>query len=311
MTATLVKTGLSPDYDKPLNRFLNMKTAEVGFSKLSADAYRRDLSDFSVFLEKSNTSPAQADEARLADYLCELNERGLKPSAVARKISALRQYFEFLFLEGERGDNPAKNLRRPKPERILPKPLAESEINALIAAAYDLPAPYNDRAVCMLELAYGSGVRATELVSLPLKAVLSVQDHAFIRGKGEKDRLIPVSSAARKAIQAYLKKRDFFTGGRDNPYLFPSSRTGKHVTRIRFFQLVKELAFAAGIDPEKVSPHNFRHAFATHLLSGGADLRAVQTLLGHKHIDTTEIYTRVTDEDLKKMIFEKHPLAEK
>ncbi len=288
-----------------------MKSAEAGFSRYSLEAYRSDLSDLFAFFIRVKKNPAAIHEAELRDYLYALHERGLKESAIARKISVIRQFYQFLYLEGGRGDNPAKNLRAPKLTRNLPHPPDEEEINALLKTAERMPHPYNLRTVALIELAYCTGGRAGELVSLPLKSVLSGADHLFLFGKGGKDRVVPLSVSARKAVSDYLKYRFFFTGGRENPFLFASSRTGTHITRIRFFQILKELACVTGIDQEKISPHNFRHAFASDLIAGGADLRAVQTLLGHKNIETTEIYTHVRDKNLYETVEKHHPMSHK
>lgn len=278
-----------------------MLAAERGAAANTLLAYRRDLEA----AEEAVGDLAGADRTALA----RLGSRwaALAPSTVARKSSALRQFYGFLVDEGEREDDPSPALPRPATRRPLPKILSHGEVEALFACAEveaenDRPAAV--RLLALLELLYGSGLRATELVSLPLTAVPRDAPFLTVTGKGGQQRMVPVSGRARQALSRWLAVRP--AGGK---FLFPS-RAG-HLTRIRLFQLLKELAARAGLDPAKLSPHVLRHAFATHLLEGGADLRVLQTLLGHADIATTQIYTHVDAVRLVALVNERHPLAER
>lgn len=276
-----------------------MLAAERGAAANTLAAYRRDLAG----AEELVGDLATADRAALG----RLGQgwAALAPSSVARKASALRQFYSFLVDEGLREDDPSAALPRPAPRRPLPKILSHGEIEALFARA-ELEAesgrPETVRLLALIELLYGSGLRATELVALPLAAVPRDAPLLTVTGKGSQQRMVPVSTRARQALSCWLEVRPA-----DGRYLFPSR--GKHLTRVRLFQLVKALAVRAGIDPAKVSPHVLRHAFATHLLEGGADLRVLQTLLGHADIATTQIYTHVDAARLVALVNERHPLA--
>ena len=283
-----------------IDDFLAMLAAERGAARNTLLAYGRDLHQAEEMLggELAAATPAQ---------LSKLGQgwSSLAPSTLARKISALRQFFGFLVDEGEREDDPTHALPRPTTRRPLPKILTHAQVEALFARAEDEAAserPEAVRLLAMLELLYGSGLRATELVSLPISAVPRDEPFLTVTGKGGQARLVPVSSRAKKALSKWLGVRP--TGSQ---YLFPS-RTG-HLSRIRLYQMLKELAVRADLPPEKLSPHVLRHAFATHLLEGGADLRALQTLLGHADIATTQIYTHVDAARLVKLVNERHPLA--
>ena len=277
-----------------------MLAAERGAAANTLTAYRRDLES----AEEAIGDLAAADRdtlARLGNYWAPL-----APSSVARRASALRQFYGFLVDEGLRGDDPSPALPRPATRRPLPKILSHGEVEALFARAEleaegDRPGPV--RLLALLELLYGSGLRATELVSLPFAAVPRDAPFLMVTGKGGQQRMVPISGRAKQALSRWLAVRE--TG----KFLFPSR--GKHLTRIRLFQLLKGLAARAGIDPAKVSPHVLRHAFATHLLEGGADLRVLQTLLGHADIATTQIYTHVDAARLVALVNERHPLAER
>ncbi len=282
-----------------IDAFLQMLAAERGAAANTLMAYRRDLEAAEELLGDL----AETDRAGLA----RLGRAwaALAPSTVARKASALRQFYGFLLDEGLRDDDPSPSLPRPAPRRPLPKILSHGEVEALFARA-ELEAegdrPDAVRLLTLIELLYGSGLRATELVGLPLAAVPRDAPFLTVTGKGSQQRMVPVSTRARQALSRWLAVRP------DAPrYVFPSR--GKHLTRIRLFQLVKDLAGRAGIDPAKVSPHVLRHAFATHLLEGGADLRVLQTLLGHADIATTQIYTHVDAARLIALVNERHPLA--
>ena len=284
----------------PVEDFLAMLAAERGAAANTLAAYRRDLEgaeDTIGPLERAG----REDLARLGQAWA-----SLAPSSVARKSSALRQFYGFLVDEGVRGDDPSPALPRPAARRPLPKILSHGEVEALFARAEDEAAGDDPRAVrllALLELLYGSGLRATELVSLPLAAVPRDAPFLTVIGKGGQARIVPVSGRAKAALSRWLALRP------NGPkHLFPS-RGGKHLTRVRLFQLLKALAIRAGLAPEKVSPHVLRHAFATHLLEGGADLRALQTLLGHADIATTQIYTHVDSARLVALVNERHPLA--
>ena len=278
-----------------------MLAAERGAAANTLTAYRRDLEGADELLG-SLAEAEQEDLARLAGKWADL-----APSTVARKASALRQFYGFLLDEGLRKDDPSAALPRPATRRPLPKILGHAEVEALFARA-ELEAqsdrPSAVRLLTLLELLYGSGLRASELVSLPLAAVPRDAPLLTIIGKGGQQRMVPVSGRARQALSRWLAVRPV-----DGKFLFPSR--GKHLTRVRLFQLLKDLAVRAGLDPAKLSPHVLRHAFATHLLEGGADLRILQTLLGHADISTTQIYTHVDAARLVALVNERHPLAER
>ena len=284
-----------------IDDFLAMLAAERGAARNTLLAYGRDLAQAEEMLGAKLAEASPAQLAKLAQ-----GWSSLAPSTVARKVSALRQFFGFLLDEGEREDDPTHALPRPVPRRPLPKILTHAQVEALFLRAEDEAAsdrPDAVRLLVMLELLYGSGLRATELVSLPLSAVPRDEPFLTVTGKGGQARLVPVSSRARHALGRWLAIRP--SGSR---YLFPSRNS--HLTRIRLYQLLKQLAVRADLPPEKLSPHVLRHAFATHLLEGGADLRALQTLLGHADIATTQIYTHVDASRLVKLVNERHPLAQ-
>jgi integrase/recombinase XerD len=281
--------------------FLEMMAAEAGAARNTLLAYERDLRGASEQLGGglSGASP---------EKLKSLSEAWmpLKRSTVARKAAALRRFFGFLHDEGFRADDPSSALPRPSGGRPLPKVLGHEAVDALFAELdrrrRDEPGPAALRMTALVELLYGSGLRATELVSLPRHALRPDQPFLILRGKGDKERLVPISDRARMAVAEWSALVP-----RDQPWLFPSGR--KHLSRVRLFQLVRELAAAAGIPPERISPHVLRHAFATHLLEGGADLRALQLLLGHADIATTQIYTHVDSRRLIELVNARHPLA--
>ena len=289
--------------DGPLiDRFLEMMAAERGASRNTLAAYRRDLVQ-AAELVRGSLERAGADDLRalMAEY------RSLAASSAARKLSALRQFFAFLLDEGERGDNPALDIARPATRRPLPRILTHDDVERLFAqageaAAGEAPPANAVRMLLLLELLYGSGLRASELVSLPRRAVTGGREFLIIRGKGDKERLVPLSERAREALDRWLP---LLADG--SPWLFPSGKA--HLTLVRLFQMLRELAARAGIDPAAISPHVLRHAFATHLLEGGADLRALQLMLGHADIATTEIYTHVDSRRLVELVNRRHPLA--
>lgn len=295
-----------------LEQFLEMMAAERGASANTLAAYRRDLADFSGWLMRRRCNFETVGRAQLEAYGIYLGKQELAPSTRARKLSALRQLFQFLYAETIREDNPAAVLPSPKQARSLPATLGAREMEALIATANADDTPKGKRLRALLELCYGAGLRVSELVSLPLSAVRAGADHLIVTGKGAKERLVPLGSHARAALAAYMELRHvFLREGQASPWLFPYARAEGHLTRQQFGVMLKELAQAAGLHPEAVSPHTLRHSFASHLLEGGADLRVIQELLGHADIATTQIYTHVADARLKKVVEEKHPLGRK
>jgi integrase/recombinase XerD len=285
-----------------IERFLEMMAAEAGAAANTLAAYRRDLEGASGHL---GGRLGEADAAALRD----LGESwlSLAHSSVARKASALRRFFGFLAEEGLRGEDPSDALPRPGTARTLPKVLGHGDVDRLFAEVArridEARSPANLRLAALIELLYGSGLRATELVSMPRHLIRREQPYAILRGKGGRERLVPVSDRARAAVAEYAA-----TLSKETLWLFPSGK--KHLSRVRLFQIVRELAVAAGIDPDRISPHVLRHAFATHLLEGGADLRALQTMLGHADIATTQIYTHVDSRRLVELVNQRHPLVD-
>ena len=292
-----------------IEAFLDMMSAERGASRNTISAYRRDLLDFSV---KNDLKRCGREEVKR--YLASLASSGLSASSQARKLSSLRQFFGFLYAEGMRKDDPTSAIDAPKRTRPLPKVLSRDDVEALIEAARAKDGAEGLRLVCIIEMLYAAGLRVSELVELPLAAVRGKNGFLLVRGKGNKERLAPLGPSARGAVDAYLAVRDAFlpeaTRGRAaERHLFPSRAAEGHLTRGRCHQMLKDLALKAGIDPDKLSPHVLRHAFATHLVEGGADLRSVQTMLGHADIATTQIYTHVASERLTQVMEAAHPLS--
>jgi integrase/recombinase XerD len=290
---------VTPDDRALVDRFCDMLAAEVGASRNTLLAYRRDL-------ESTAEALGSLEKAGIGE-LSRLGEAwaNLAPSTVARRSAAVRRFYGFLFDEGLRPDDPSSAMPRPSLRRPLPRILDAGEIEAMFAAAEERAAsgePLALRNLALLELLYGSGLRATELVSLPRRAFRPQEPFLMLRGKGDKERLVPVSSRAADAVKNWLPHVP------DNsPWLFPSGKS--HLSRVRLFQLVRTMAALAGIAPDRVSPHVLRHAFATHLLAGGADLRVLQSLLGHADIATTQIYTHVDAARLVELVNARHPLA--
>jgi integrase/recombinase XerD len=304
-----------------LESFLEMLAAERGAAPNTLAAYRADLLDFAGFARRSGVEEFAATGAdTLRNYLGSLSDAGLSPRTAARRLSALRQFFGFLGTEGLRADDPTPLLDSPRLPPGLPKPLAEAEVTALIDGAARLPGHRGPAAVAALELLYCAGLRATELVTLPAAALREDEPLVAVRGKGGRERLVPISAraraaalAARAARAAAAKPRAGRSGaGRAPPprWLFPARGAAGHMTRQGLGLLLKDAALAAGIDPERVSPHVLRHSFASHLLGRGADLRSLQLLLGHADIATTQIYTKVLEERLRALVEAHHPLAE-
>ena len=290
--------------------FLEMMAAERGASPNTLAAYGRDLADAQGFLVAHGGLMAASEEAVEA-YFVDLARRGLSAATAARRRSAVRQFYRFALVEGWRADDPSRRVDAPKKGRPLPKVLSRDEVTAVIQAAGARDGAAGLRLACMVELLYASGLRVSELLALRLEAVARDPAYLIVTGKGGKDRLAPLNDAARRAVKAYLAARPSFLpkGDKANPWLFPSRGAGGRLTRRRFAQMLDEAAVMAGVDPAKVSPHVLRHAFATHLLEGGADLRVVQTLLGHADISTTQIYTHVASDRLREVIEQSHPLA--
>jgi integrase/recombinase XerD len=314
-----------PSDAKLTSLFLDMLAAEQGAGANTLDAYRRDLTDFSEFLSHSGQSFAGSETQALRDYLADLDSRGFKSSSVARRLSAIRHLFRFLLNERIRSDDPAAILSGPKRGRGLPKVLSISDVDRMLTRAKELTqaqdtsAPQRLRALrlyCLLEVLYATGLRVSELVALPLSASRRDARMIVVRGKGNKERLVPLNEASRQAMADYLAAMEVMKPEKKknaaaSKWLFPSFGESGHLTRQHFARDLKELAAASGLAPRLVSPHVLRHAFASHLLHNGADLRIVQTLLGHTDISTTQIYTHVVEERLKSLVRDLHPLAEK
>jgi len=300
--------------------FLDMLAAERGAGANTLSAYRRDLADLAAYLRENGRTLANAVTDDLRGFLKSLATRKFKASSLARRLSAVRQLYRFLYAEGKRGDDPAAVLEGPKRGRSLPKILSIDEVDKLLAQArkgmnagkQSLPQRLRAaRLACLLETAYATGLRVSELVALPAGAARRDQNMLVVRGKGGKERMVPLNSAAKRAMADYLKLRAKTGGAPAGKWLFPSFGAEGHLTRQHFARELKALASASGIDHARLSPHVLRHAFASHLLHNGADLRAVQTLLGHADISTTQIYTHVLEERLKAVVRDLHPLADK
>ena len=289
-------------------------SAERGASANTLAAYGRDLSDLSAMLRGKAIGARTEDLERV---LSTYAGSGLAASTAARKLSAIKQFYKFLQVDDSRQDNPAMNLRGPKQGRPLPKIMSEADVDALFDAASADTSPKGLRLLCQMEILYAAGLRVSELVSLTMRASARRDACLLIKGKGGRERIVPLTGKAVEAIAAWKAVRpQTLPGGepeaaKAKPYLFPSRGKSGHMTRERFAQTLKALAIEAGLIPSKVSPHVLRHAFATHLLARGADLRSVQKLLGHADISTTQIYTHVLDERLKDLVLSAHPLAQK
>jgi len=313
-----------------IDLFLDMLAAEQGAGENTLSAYRRDLEDLSAFFKHAGQGFADASTQALRDYLADLDTRGFKSSSVARRLSSTRHLFRFLLNERIRADDPAAILSGPKRGRPLPKVLSIADVDRLLSRARELmqvpgqSAAQQVRAArlhCLLEVLYATGLRVSELVSLPLSAARRDARMIVVRGKGDKERLVPLNDSARQAMAEYLAAIASVQEAKDEPkpaakapkpskWLFPSFGESGHLTRQHFARDLKDLAVAAGLPARVISPHVVRHAFASHLLHNGADLRIVQTLLGHTDISTTQIYTHVVEERLKSLVRDLHPLAE-
>ncbi len=297
--------------------FLEACAAERDAAPNTLAAYARDLADFAAWLERRGLDFASLQRGDIEAYLMHCTKAGLARSTRARRLSSIKGLFRFAFEEGWRGDDPAIRIRGGGRLKSLPKTLSRENVEALLEAARDTGRSRQEkcRNTCLMELLYATGMRVSELVSLPVAAARGNPEMLLVRGKGGRERLVPLSPPARAALAAWLETRDReeeAARARALPpsrFLFPSRGKAGHLTRHRFHALIKEIALRAGLDPAAVTPHRLRHAFATHLLEGGADLRTIQTLLGHADISTTEIYTHVLDENLRRLVNTHHPLA--
>jgi integrase/recombinase XerD len=310
---------------KLINLFLDMLAAEQGAGANTLEAYRRDLTDLSDYLTRNGHTFTGVNTDGLRGYLADLDARGFKSSSIARRLSAMRHLFRFLLNERVRGDDPAAILSGPKRGRGLPKVLSIADVDRMLTQAKELTQTSSAsslkqlramRLYCLLEVLYATGLRVSELVALPRSAARNDARMIVVRGKGNKERLVPLNDASRRAMRDYLaametQKSEKAKGAAVSKWLFPSFGESGHLTRQHFARDLKELAAASGLAPRLVSPHVLRHAFASHLLHNGADLRIVQTLLGHTDISTTQIYTHVVEERLKNLVRDLHPLAEK
>ena len=301
-----------------ISTFLEAQAAELGAATNTQLAYGRDLKDFDAYLTRQNSDFAAASRKEVENYLVHCDAQGLAKSTRARRLSAIKQLYRFAFEEGLRTDNPAIQIAGPGLDKRLPKILTEEEVDRLLAAARKSGRSAADRTrnTCLMELLYATGMRVSELVGLPISSTRGDPRLLLILGKGGKERMVPLSPPARAALADWLEVRDAQdSAGRDrrmapSRFLFPSRGVAGHLTRHRFYLLIKEFAVAGGVDPSKVTPHTLRHAFATHLLAHGADLRAIQTMLGHADVATTEIYTHVLEERLTALVLDHHPLSE-
>jgi integrase/recombinase XerD len=298
--------------------FLDMLASERGARANTLSAYARDLRDYSGFLAAAGHSIAEATSDQVRGYLAALAQHGMQASSVARKLSAIRQLHRFLYAEGYRKDDPTAVLEGPRRGRTIPRTLSVTEVDRLLecarAAAFDAARTPAERLRaarlhCLIEVLYATGLRVSELVALPASAARRDQRMLIVRGKGGKERLVPLNESAKRAMADYLKLRKK-AGADESKWLFPSFGDSGYLSRQHFARELKSLAATAGLQADKVSPHVLRHAFASHLLQNGADLRVVQTLLGHADISTTQIYTHVLDERLKSLVRDLHPLAE-
>ena len=296
-----------------------MQAAERGAGDNTLAAYRNDLADLTAHLRAGGRGIANASTDDLRGFIASLAERGFKPASVARRLSALRQLFRFLYAEGKRPDDPAAVLEGPKRGRALPKVLSIADVDRLLTQARndaedeklsDAVRLRAARLLCLLETVYATGLRVSELVALPASAAKRDQRMIVVRGKGGKERLVPLNQSAKRAMEEYLKLRAKGEDKTQSKWLFPSFGEAGHITRQHFARELKTLGARCGITAERLSPHVLRHAFASHLLHNGADLRVVQTLLGHADISTTQIYTHVLEERLKTLVRDLHPLAD-
>ncbi len=293
-----------------IESFIEMLVLERNAAPNTCEAYRRDLREFSDFLIRKRQDFKTASKKHVSDYIQSLDAAGLSSATQARRLSALKQFYSFLLSEGVREDDPAMNVDAPKAGKRLPKYLNVAEVDALLQTA-DRDEPDQIRLFALLNLLYATGMRVSELVTLTYPPMGKDDNFLIIIGKGNKERLVPINQSAKSALARYVEVRAQFMGENNHSkWLFPSSSKEGHLTRQRFGQMLKDLAVAAGFSPAKVSPHVLRHAFASHLLANGADLRSLQKMLGHADISTTQIYTHVLSERMTKLVTEHHPLAD-
>jgi len=293
---------------------LEMMLAERGAATNTVAAYRRDLTDLDCFLAGHGKTPETCQAADLRSYLAILNKRGVSPRTTARKLSAIKQFFRFLFAERVRPDDPSSVLDAPKRGQALPKYLSEEEVNVLLETARTGGNAKACRMIALLEVLYATGLRVSELVSLPLAAIRPGGQTLIVKGKGGKERMVPLSAPAIEALENYLAVRESFLSDgerrrRQERWLFPYTGKEGHLSRSTFSRWLKEISLKAGIDPSRVSPHVLRHSFASHLLAHGADLRSLQQMLGHADISTTQIYTHVLEDRKRNLVESAHPLA--
>ena len=290
--------------------FLEMLVVERGAAQHTVDAYRRDLDLYFAHLTRIGSDPLTAGSDCIRSFIRAMSDEGLATSTLKRRLSAIRQYHRFLFLDKFRDDDPTIDIDPPKKQASLPRTLSEQEVLGLLEAAQGHRGPQGLRLLALIELLYATGLRTSELVSLPVSALDRERQFLTVRGKGDKERVVPIGGAARRALTAWLAARQDEDGGHNaSPFIFPSRGKGGHLTRQRLDQLLRKLAFQADIEPGRVSAHVLRHAFATHLLAHGADLRAVQSMLGHADIATTQIYTHLQSGHLARVVAQHHPLA--
>ncbi|MBS9716156.1 tyrosine recombinase [Pseudohalocynthiibacter aestuariivivens] len=300
-----------------ISTFLEAQAAELNSARNTQEAYGRDLLNFADWLRNRKLDFASAERADIEAYLISCDAEGLARATRARRLSSIKQIYRFAFEEAWRTDNPALQIKGPGKDKRLPKTLSEAEVDGMLLAAGEVGQSNDEklRNTCLMQILYATGLRVSELVSLPVSAVRGDPKLILVRGKGDKERMVPLSPPARQATQDWVFVRDEAeklaqkNGKPVSRFLFPARGKDGHMTRQRFFVLIKEIAAHSGLSPEKVTPHTLRHAFATHLLARGADLRSIQTLLGHADLATTEIYTHVLDERLKALVLENHPLA--
>jgi integrase/recombinase XerD len=301
-----------------IERFLEAQYAELDAAENTLSAYRRDLLDFTSFIPAPLTLNTVLRET-IEAYLVSLHVAGLAASTRARRLSSIKSYFRFAFEEGWRTDNPAIQIKGPGRSQHLPKTLSVAQVDQLLSHSQTFGRSPSDRArnACLLQLLYATGMRASELVGLPVSSARGDPRMILVKGKGGKERMVPLSPPARNALRKWLKLWQVIADAAKSQkkpepkFLFPSSGKSQHLTRVRFYTLIKEIALSAGLNPTDITPHTLRHAFATHLLANGADLRTIQTLLGHADISTTQIYTHVLDERLAELVNTHHPLAKK
>ena len=308
---------MGPDPKRWISTFLQAQSAEQDAAANTQLAYGRDLLAFATYLDHHDISFATATRDHVESYLVRCEGEGLAPATRARRLSAIRQLYRFAKEEGWRDDNPAIRITGPGASRHLPQTLSQAEVTAMLDAARAFGRTDRDRLrnCTLVELLYATGMRVSELVELPIAAVRGDPRMILVRGKGDKERMVPLSPPAKTAITAWLTQRDAqdaldrTAGKAPSKFLFPGPGAAGHLTRQHFYLLIKDIAAAGGVDPSKVTPHSLRHAFATHLLAGGADLRVIQTLLGHADLATTEIYTHVLEDQLTQLVLTHHPLA--